>query len=378
MIRRPPRSTLFPYTTLFRSGPGRPPPAGHRSRARAWSRGPRLPGARRRSLVPPFRRGTRGSPRVRGAQALASSWPPSRRRTTTRGRTRAGESSPDFPIDALDRLDRALGAEALLRSGATRASHRPSPRRILENVLERARDTFRAVVVDQEPGFAMHHRFRKRAGAASDHRSCCGHRFERRPAGLIRARRHEGEAVPGGEDRGEGNVAIAREDHVTPELEIGDQLLEGPARLTFSHEQQARLREPADEQTNAREQELVTAIRRQPRDRDHDRRVAELELFPDRRGVRVSGEPSQVDGARDPEDALRRDPGLAAAGLDLPGDREYRAGTTVECRGEPVALDRAQVVKGSHHWWGAAQRPLGPGEYREPVVMRMVRVHHVH
>src|SRR6266568_8113747 len=28
MIRRPPRSTLFPYTTLFRSPPGRPPGAG--------------------------------------------------------------------------------------------------------------------------------------------------------------------------------------------------------------------------------------------------------------------------------------------------------------------------------------------------------------
>src|ERR1039458_7387093 len=27
MIRRPPRSTLFPYTTLFRSYPDRPPPA---------------------------------------------------------------------------------------------------------------------------------------------------------------------------------------------------------------------------------------------------------------------------------------------------------------------------------------------------------------
>src|SRR6266581_3892021 len=27
MIRRPPRSTLFPYTTLFRSGPSRPPRA---------------------------------------------------------------------------------------------------------------------------------------------------------------------------------------------------------------------------------------------------------------------------------------------------------------------------------------------------------------
>src|SRR2546430_10726019 len=29
MIRRPPRSTLFPYTTLFRSGRGGSPPARH-------------------------------------------------------------------------------------------------------------------------------------------------------------------------------------------------------------------------------------------------------------------------------------------------------------------------------------------------------------
>src|SRR2546430_9161801 len=31
MIRRPPRSTLFPYTTLFRSGFGRTPHRRHRS-----------------------------------------------------------------------------------------------------------------------------------------------------------------------------------------------------------------------------------------------------------------------------------------------------------------------------------------------------------
>src|SRR5262245_63994741 len=31
MIPRPPRSTLFPYTTLFRSGQRRPPPQGHLS-----------------------------------------------------------------------------------------------------------------------------------------------------------------------------------------------------------------------------------------------------------------------------------------------------------------------------------------------------------
>src|SRR6267154_5397779 len=41
MIRRPPRSTLFPYTTLFRSAPG-----GGRRHART---GPCLPGPCRRS-----------------------------------------------------------------------------------------------------------------------------------------------------------------------------------------------------------------------------------------------------------------------------------------------------------------------------------------
>src|SRR3712207_8941033 len=35
MIRRPPRSTLFPYTTLFRSGGGFGPPPRSRNRLRA-------------------------------------------------------------------------------------------------------------------------------------------------------------------------------------------------------------------------------------------------------------------------------------------------------------------------------------------------------
>src|SRR2546430_7071036 len=46
MIRRPPRSTLFPYTTLFRSRNRRPPERGGRDRGRggacgAGRRGPR-------------------------------------------------------------------------------------------------------------------------------------------------------------------------------------------------------------------------------------------------------------------------------------------------------------------------------------------------
>src|SRR5438094_6321050 len=48
MIRRPPRSTLFPYTTLFRSGrPGRP-----RARIRNPARRPR---GRPNGLRPPSR-----------------------------------------------------------------------------------------------------------------------------------------------------------------------------------------------------------------------------------------------------------------------------------------------------------------------------------
>src|SRR3712207_7163203 len=53
MIRRPPRSTLFPYTTLFRSPEGRE----HEARARA------------RGAVAPPRRGGDGRAPARGARA---------------------------------------------------------------------------------------------------------------------------------------------------------------------------------------------------------------------------------------------------------------------------------------------------------------------
>src|SRR3712207_8728868 len=64
MIRRPPRSTLFPYTTLFRSGcAGRPAALAHataRDRPRAED-GPWSPRVTRRGAAAPRRRCTRRS-----------------------------------------------------------------------------------------------------------------------------------------------------------------------------------------------------------------------------------------------------------------------------------------------------------------------------
>src|SRR2546430_11078125 len=49
MIRRPPRSTLFPYTTLFRSRRGRIPALGGGARHAGARRLPRRPAARARA-----------------------------------------------------------------------------------------------------------------------------------------------------------------------------------------------------------------------------------------------------------------------------------------------------------------------------------------
>src|SRR2546426_12032763 len=73
MIRRPPRSTLFPYTTLFRVPAGRPPPsrrldggAGRGAiRGRRAALGPALPAAppaRGRGRGPPAGAGSHGGP----------------------------------------------------------------------------------------------------------------------------------------------------------------------------------------------------------------------------------------------------------------------------------------------------------------------------
>src|SRR2546422_4701909 len=57
MIRRPPRSTLFPYTTLFRSRAARPLAPGARAEARRRPRGRRVSPPDGRAAHEPRRRG---------------------------------------------------------------------------------------------------------------------------------------------------------------------------------------------------------------------------------------------------------------------------------------------------------------------------------
>src|SRR3712207_8906195 len=68
MKRRPPRSTLFPYTTLFRSPPHRPRPRGrgHRGRRRPRSGGGGRGHLRRRDR--PLRRRDVGGRRLRSEE----------------------------------------------------------------------------------------------------------------------------------------------------------------------------------------------------------------------------------------------------------------------------------------------------------------------
>src|SRR2546422_11357538 len=88
MIRRPPRSTLFPYTTLFRSARA-PPRARDRARGRALAHaglprraqgGERRRGARARRPLRPRPGRQPGVPRALGRRAALRGWLAARRR----------------------------------------------------------------------------------------------------------------------------------------------------------------------------------------------------------------------------------------------------------------------------------------------------------
>src|SRR3989454_132875 len=123
MIRRPPRSTLFPYTTLFRSGPA--PPGSSGSTARGAH--PASPVAPRPTLL-----GTRPTPRC-GARAGRPAVPARSARTPSRPRGRRLRSALVPAAGTRPRRQGRVASVPARQAGAPtgrRGARRPRPRRV--------------------------------------------------------------------------------------------------------------------------------------------------------------------------------------------------------------------------------------------------------
>src|SRR5256886_1335974 len=168
MIRRPPRSTLFPYTTLFRSAARRAQPRLQRHLSRPE------PGVRDAARL----REARGHPRVRAADraGAAAARPRREGRAHPHDAVRLGPGrTPAGPIArSLARGETARRDEARRRAGAgVRAVQRPAVRHLpdqahaRERVAEVARRVRAAQARDRgEPQTTQGHRsFARRRGA---------------------------------------------------------------------------------------------------------------------------------------------------------------------------------------------------------------------
>src|ERR1051325_4358634 len=107
MIRRPPRSTLFPYTTLFRSRPATPAARRRRSRSRPWPKA--APGPDRR---PP------GAAVAAGCRTATARWPappPRQAPAETRAGSRCRPGRARSPAQIAPRSATTATREAVLR-----------------------------------------------------------------------------------------------------------------------------------------------------------------------------------------------------------------------------------------------------------------------
>src|SRR6266853_3802108 len=121
MIRRPPRSTLFPYTTLFRSLRLAPHPGRRGGRPRRGGAPAAIPGAD--APLPPGAR-RRGRRRLVAAHAAPLRLPDGGRAVVPRRALRAPLGGPR----ARDRRTMAGRARAGHAGGGRRRAHGPRPR----------------------------------------------------------------------------------------------------------------------------------------------------------------------------------------------------------------------------------------------------------
>src|SRR5207247_7162245 len=189
-----------------------------------------------RSPAPRFRRGSRASPGGRDARARGSRARPSRRRTTSRGRRRAGGFSHEAPIDPLDRVDRPLGAEHVLRALAPGGADRAATLRRQEHGGERGAHALGAIVLDQEARLAVDDGLGQGAHPPCDDRTPGRHRLERRATRLVGARGHERETVRRAEDEREVTIEVDGEDDLVEEAEMGEEMVDDDTSLAFTQE----------------------------------------------------------------------------------------------------------------------------------------------
>src|SRR6266567_6880611 len=145
MIRRPPRSTLFPYTTLFRSRRQVPAPAGLRRRRGALFRsGPGAAGDHRpdlravRSRPPLLQRDARrhrpgARQAARGEDSQSSSPHEGHRPSSARLFLLSHHHGPDLDARRGEHLRRELARNLPDRTGAVRGGNREVPATVTLN-----------------------------------------------------------------------------------------------------------------------------------------------------------------------------------------------------------------------------------------------------
>ena len=146
----------------------------------------------------------------------------------------AGRSPPSAPRAARGCVARWPGGAPPHPWPAPRPGSATSARRA-------SRHRFGMIVPHEQPGAPVDHRLRERADGARDDRTTRRHRLERRAAGFVGPRGHQGEHVERVEHRGKVAVAVAGEDDPAGEALIAHEGLDGVPALPLADQHEPRL-----------------------------------------------------------------------------------------------------------------------------------------
>jgi hypothetical protein len=273
-------------------------------------------------------------------------------------------------IDLLDLLDPMGVAELGLDPLPSGLSHETGMLGVFQEIQKKPLQLIRIFLSKKVAGLSFDDRFRKRADGSTDDRRSRSHRLERRSTRLVGARSHQGKDIKSGKKLGEVAVTIPREMHMGAEPELGHQLLERRAGLTFSDQEKPGLRHRPDELLKGSQQQLVTSMWSQAGDGADKGSVSKVELAADRAPLCRWSKALKIDGPSDQPEPLAADPDFEATGTNLMADGKASVGSAIEPSGKLPPAGGATVMKGpeQRRW----QRQSRPRKAAEPVVVRVV------